>query len=430
MDTRIKSTLWAISIPFLCIGLVSNTQAKPEPEACIALGALVYDNWTTTDAGGSGMPAGESMVDYLRCKSCHGWDRLGLFGGYVRRTRTAERPNAGLGDTDTTPRIIAPGLGNFYHISTFGVLHAGTGRAYEEGSGSWVDLSVDPVAHAAGFTLGNQHPDFSTTGANAGDTVLTQDQLDCVVDFVNFGDADPHYYFLDIDQDHDPVIYTINAGANSAAGKLFYDGNCRACHGDPTEDFQGNNGGHPDGGMLAYLREDGKYSEFVHKARWGIPDTIMTRSTIGTPGSQDMLDVMLYLQELIGSDFVVTNGISGTWYDPQRDGEGFMIDVAKDGVVAVSFYTYDMQGQQMWIIGAGTVTGNVFVIDFEITDGGIYGSAFDPLLVNHYPWGTGTFTFTSCYAGEAEITPNANYSGIFETQTIDISRLTLPESCP
>ena len=155
----------------------------------------------------------------------------------------------------------------------------------------------------------------------------------------------------------------------------------------------------------------------------------MTRSTIGTPSSQDMLDVMLYLQEFIAPDFVVTNGISGTWYDPQRSGEGFMIDVAKDGVVAVSFYTYDTQGGQMWIIGAGTVDGNVFVIDFEITDGGTYGSAFDPLLVNHYQWGTGTFTFTSCYAGKAVITPNQDYSGQFETQTIFISRLTLPEYC-
>ncbi|MGB7451791.1 MAG: cytochrome c, partial [Lysobacterales bacterium] len=323
MNTRIKSTLWAISIPLLCMGWASTAQAKPEPEACISLGALVYDNWTKTDAGGSGMPAGEPVVDYLRCKSCHGWERLGLHGGYVRRTRTAERPNAGFGDSDTTSRDIAPGLGNFYHISTDKVLHTGTGRAFEDGSGSWVDLSVDPVAHAAGFTQGNQHPDFSTTGANAGDTVLTQDQLDCVVDFVNNADSDPKYYFMSIDEDHDPVLYTINAGANSADGKTFYDGNCRACHGDPAEDFQGNNGGHPDGGMLAYLRQDGKYSEFVHKARWGIPDTIMTRSTIGTPTAQNMMDVMLYLQELIGSDFVVTSGISGTWYNPARDGEGF-----------------------------------------------------------------------------------------------------------
>ena len=429
MRNETRSILWGLLIPLLCLGWSTATWAKPEPEACITLGALAYDNWTSTDGGGSGMPAGETEKDYLRCKSCHGWDRLGLYGGYVRRTRTAERPNAGLGDSNTVSRLIAPGLGNFYHINAEQILHTGTGRAFEDGSGSWVELSVDPVAHAAGFSLGNLHPDFSTTGANAGDIVLTQDQLECLVDFINFGDADPKFYFQEIDQYKDPAVYIINSGANATAGRTFYATNCLACHGEPEDDFNGGNNGKPEGGMLAYLQGDGKYSEFVHKARWGIPDTIMTRPTIGTPTSQDMLDVMLYLQEFSASDFVVDSGISGTWYNPQRSGEGFMIDVAKDGVVGVSFYTYDTMGEQMWIVGAGTVTGDVFVIDFEVTDGGIYGSAFDPLLVNRYPWGTGIFTFSSCYGGKAEITPNANYSGVFETQTIDISRLTLPESC-
>jgi hypothetical protein len=434
MRNKAKSILWSLLIPLLCLGWSTATWAKPEPEACIALGALAYDNWTSTDGGGSGMPAGETEKDYLRCKSCHGWDRLGEFGGYVRRTRTADRPNAGLGDLNTASRFIAPGLGNFYHINAEHILHTGTGRAFEDGSGSWVPLDDNPTpenvaAHAGGYTLGNLHPDFSTTGANAGDIVLTQDQLECLVDFINFGDADPKFYFQEIDQYKNPVVYFINSGANATAGRTFYATNCLACHGEPEDDFNGGNNGKPEGGMLAYLQDDGKYSEFVHKARWGIPDTIMTRSTIGTPTSQDMLDVMLYLQGSIASDVVVTSGISGTWYDPQRSGEGFMIDVAKDGVVAVSFYTYDTMGEQMWIIGAGTVNGDEFVIDFEVTDSGTYGSAFDPLLVNHYQWGTGTFTFSSCYAGKAEITPNANYSGVFETQTIDISRLTLPESC-
>lgn len=429
MRNKASSIFWGLLIPLLCLGLSTATWAKPEPDACIELGALAYDNWTSTDGGGSGLPAGESEKDYLRCKSCHGWDRLGMKGGYVRRTRTAERPNAGLGDPDTTSRDIAPGLGDYYHIRDHEVLHTGVGRSFEDGSGSWVELSQDPVAHATGYTLGNQHPDFSTTGANAGDTVLTQDQVDCLVDFVNFGDADPKFYFSSIDTSRNPAQYTIHDGASAIAGRTFYETNCMACHGEPEDDFNGANNGKPEGGMLAYLQGDGKYSEFVHKARWGIPDTIMTRSTIGTPTSQDMIDVMLYLQEFTASDFVVTSGISGNWYDPQRDGEGFMIDVAKDDVVAVSFYTYDTLGEQMWIIGAGTVNGDVFEIDFEVTDGGIYGSAFDPLLVNHYQWGTGTFTFTSCYAGRAEITPNANYSGEFETQTIDLSRLTLPVSC-
>lgn len=413
----------------LCLAWSASGWAKDDASACVELGALAYDDWTSTDAGGSGMPSGETFKDYVRCKSCHGWDRLGLNGGYVRRTRTAERPNAGYGDIDKTSRDIAPGMGDYYHIRSWEVLHAGIGRAYEDGSGSWVDPALDPVAHTAGFTLGNQHPDFSTTGVNAGDKLPTQEQVDCIVAFVNYGDSDPKFYFFGIDTYADPVWYNIHPGASASAGKTFYEENCKSCHGDPSTDYNGANGGHPDGGMLAYLRLDGKYSEFVHKARWGVPGTTMTRTAIGTPNSQDMINVMLYLQESIGSEFYINSGISGTWYDPARSGEGFMVDVARDGLVAVSYYTYDKQGRQIWVIGAGQVDGNGFDIDFEITNGGAYGVDFDPLAVNHHPWGTGHFTFSSCYAGMAEITPNGDYSAEFEDLTIYISRLTLPEHC-
>ena len=413
----------------LCFAWGMSVWAKDDASACVELGALAYNDWTSVDAGGSGAPAGEPYKDYVRCKSCHGWDRRGLKGGYVRRTRTAERPNAGYGDIDTTSRDIAPGMGDYYHIRDHEVRHAGVGRAYEDGSGSWVPLAVDQVAHSAGFTEGNQHPDFSLDGINAGDKLPTEEQVDCIVDFVNFGDSDPKFYFFGIDTHANPVWYNIHPGASAPGGQVFYQQNCQACHGDPAVDFNGNNGGKPEGGMLAYLRQDGKFSEFVHKARWGIPDTIMTRATIGTPNSQDMIDVMLYLQESITSAFEVTTSISGTWFDLARSGEGFMIDVARDGVVAVSYYNYDKLGRQMWIIGAGTVDGNVFNVDFEITDGGAYGVGFDPELVNHYPWGTGKFTFSSCYSGKAEITPNENYSAEFEDLVIYLSRLTLPASC-
>ena len=92
--------------------------------------------------------------------------------------------------------------------------------------------------------------------------------------------------------------------------------------GEPGED--GNNG-RPEGGIAAFLQQDGAYSEFVHKARFGIPDTVMSRAILGEPNSQDMIDVMLYLQEYIAqtSDFDITGGIGGTWYLAARDGEGF-----------------------------------------------------------------------------------------------------------
>ena len=106
-----------------------------------------------------------------------------------------------------------------------------------------------------------------------------------------------------------------------------------------------------------------------------------------------------------------------------------MIDVGAGGVVVTSYYTYDTLGGQMWLIGPGMVNGNAFDINFEIADGGIYGSGFDPLLVNRYAWGTATFTFTSCYAGKVVITPNQDYADQFETQTVYLSRATTPESC-
>lgn len=443
MNNRRKPILCLLTLPLLCLS-AATALAKPEPEACIELGALAYDDWTSVDGGGSGLPAGESNVDYLRCKSCHGWDRLGLDGGYVRRTRTADRPNAGLGDLNDVSRYIAPGLGNFYHINAAQVLHEGTGRAFEDGSGSWVPLDPNPTpenvaAHAEGFTLGNLHPDFSTTGANAGDTVLTQDQVDCLVDFINFGDADPKFYFQDVIQQEDPVRYVINSGANATAGRTFYEANCLACHGEPGEDHQGANDGHPAGGIAAYLQGDGKYSEFVHKARWGIPDTIMTRAAIGTPDSQDMIDVMLYLQEYVAenSDFDITGGIGGTWYLEERDGEGFLLDVAPnaDGSweMVATYYTYDGLGNQVWLIGNATADGGSVTVPVVITDGGVFGALFDPMTVNRIPWGTLEFTFTSCQTGHVEATPNADMlnAGLgFETIDFDITRLTASDGCP
>jgi len=142
-----------------------------------------------------------------------------------------------------------------------------------------------------------------------------------------------------------------------------------------------------------------------------------------------MIDVMLYLQDFEPSDFQLTSGISGSWYDRDRDGEGFMIDIAAEGVVAVSFYTYDTTGNQLWLVGAGHVDGNTFEIAFYSTDGAVYGDAFDPLDVNRYLWGTGTFMFDGCLNGTASIVPNGDFSGEFDVLDVTLSRLTTPVSC-
>lgn len=398
--------------------------SAPVQGNCLEMGALAYDDWTKTDSGGSGsLPIGASDADYVRCKACHGWDHMGTDGGYVRRSRNAGRANAGAGDTDQSSRNISfAGRANT-DVTASMVWHTGTGRSFNDGAGSWVELddthsASNKAAHSNGYTLGNQHPDF-TSGS------LTQQQVDCLVEFLNTPSADPSAYFSRIDTATDPVLYTIIDTADAVAGESYYNTNCLNCHGDPAGVSPG---GAPEGGILAYLNGDGKFSEFAHKVRWGIPNTTMTRAAMGSPEAANVADMMLWLQQLGSNGFAINPGLSGNWWGgTTRAGEGFLIDVALDlegdNVIVVSFYTYDSLGNQVWLIGAGPGNGGSAQIDLFIPEGAMWGAAFDPDDRTEIPWGTGTFSFTSCGAGHISLMPNTEMQNRFFTNLeYDINR--------
>jgi hypothetical protein len=107
MKFRFKVISRIILIPIVLLFVSATSLAQEEPSECVEMGALAYDSWISSDAGGSGFPSGETDNDYLRCKACHGWDQLGTDGGYVMRSRNAGRPNAGAGDVDQSSRDIS-----------------------------------------------------------------------------------------------------------------------------------------------------------------------------------------------------------------------------------------------------------------------------------------------------------------------------------
>lgn len=442
METKLMQSSFGWTAMLLGLTL-SAAAAAQVPSACVEQGALAYDNWTKSDAGGSGMPGGETDNDYVRCKACHGWDQLGTDGGYVRRSRNAGRPNAGAGDGDQTSRDISLTARAGAAVTAAMIFHAGTGRSFADGSGSWVPLdsghsAMNKTAHSNSYTLGNQHPDFSTGGANA----MTQEQADCLAEFLNFADAGWDAYFDAVFPDQQPVLYTIRADADAGRGETFYQDTCSGCHGDPAQDatpFALPDGG----GILSFLAGDGKYSELAHKVRWGFPDEIMTRDALGDPSALETADLMLYLQQLGGTGFAMTAGLNGNWWNGlARNGEGFQLEVSADGLggltFVASFYSYAPMGMmgtnagnQMFVFAVGPVTGNTANVDVIITGGGMYGFGLGG-AGEELEWGTGTFVADSCGSISMELVPNTDMMGNgFTTLSYDLIRLTTPAmACP
>ncbi|MFU8832518.1 MAG: zinc-dependent metalloprotease family protein [Wenzhouxiangella sp.] len=101
-------------------------------------------------------------------------------------------------------------------------------------------------------------------------------------------------------------------------------------------------------------------------------------------------------------------GHSGSYYDPERDGEGWLIEVIQEDFAAMSWFTYppigsggdDDGGEQAWMVGVGSISGSrVIFDDILITRGQGFGSTFDPTSLELVPWGNAEFEFANCSSG-------------------------------
>ncbi|NOR39844.1 MAG: hypothetical protein GQ537_01385 [Gammaproteobacteria bacterium] len=127
------------------------------------------------------------------------------------------------------------------------------------------------------------------------------------------------------------------------------------------------------------------------------------------------------------TDFEIIPGISGSWYDPGRDGEGYNFEVLEtngDYELYAYYYTYDDTGNQMWVTGTGPINGDTAVVEMLVTSGAMFGDAFRKEDVIREDWGTMTFTFSSCTAGSVDtVSSMGNFS-------VDFGRLTYVADLP
>ena len=113
--------------------------------------------------------------------------------------------------------------------------------------------------------------------------------------------------------------------------------------------------------------------------------------------------------------------LSGSWFDPDRSGEGFTLEIIGPGQAAVWWFSYDPDGARRWFLGAGTIENGIVRFDNLLTtQGGIFGKAFDPEDVDELPWGSLELEL-GCGSGEARYT--STEAG-FGDGSLSLSRLT------
>ena len=101
--------------------------------------------------------------------------------------------------------------------------------------------------------------------------------------------------------------------------------------------------------------------------------------------------------------------LSGSWYDPTHDGEGYIVEVLEDGRGVAFWFSFDAEGSRRWFYDAGQIIDGKLVFDeMFTTSGGIFGPEFNPETVERTPWGSleldldcngGTATYSSTEEG-------------------------------
>lgn len=91
--------------------------------------------------------------------------------------------------------------------------------------------------------------------------------------------------------------------------------------------------------------------------------------------------------------------MSGNWFNPDQDGHGIQLEVLDNGRVALAWYTYDINGEPLWLFGVGSAKLTTIEVELLRFTGGRPPANWDEASVESEAWGAVSMEFESCDAG-------------------------------
>ena len=110
--------------------------------------------------------------------------------------------------------------------------------------------------------------------------------------------------------------------------------------------------------------------------------------------------LLMTLALFAGTAWSLDGSYGGSWWNPERGGEGIFFEIVAAGeapLIVAYYFTYDDAGNQAFLVGQGNAEGNSVVLETVNTRGGVFGAPFPEAGVAFEPWGTMTATFESCH---------------------------------
>jgi cyclophilin family peptidyl-prolyl cis-trans isomerase len=162
---------------------------------------------------------------------------------------------------------------------------------------------------------------------------------------------------------------------------------------------------------------------------------------IDYPGSGTITDEYLVVTDFeVSNNFIINAGLNDAWYNPDTDGQGFLISVFPEiESLFIAWFTFDTERPDpsadaslgepghRWLTAQGTYSGNQAVLDIYVSEGGIFDSGTP--AVESSKNGTLTIEFSDCSAGTISYDlPSVGRQGVIPVQRIVPDNLPLCEA--